>query len=890
MEAERNKVSNMLKLCLLFLNEGEVQILCLFFKLFLSSEIKHKSTILGTYCSGAPIIITSTFNIVYIKFRSDFSFAGRGFQLTYSTLCKNEVRNTSKIIQIIIHLCFIFKVSGFSGVIESPNFPLPYPHDRNCSWTISAPRGSKVNITFSNFELEDHARSGNCSYDYLKISERSSTSMNEEDQSLGRFCGTEVPSKISSALDRVTVDFVSDINVSHNGFRLEWIVDGCGGKLSKPSGTFSTPNYPQNYPSGIECIWSIEVEFGSKIELNITDFQLEAHDSCEFDFLAVHGGADESSTQLLKLCDSHTTNTVVTSFGNKMFVKFSSDQSRSSKGFIASYATRPGGCGGFLRGKQGVILSPNYPNNYDPHDDCGWLIEVDQNHVVKLTFEDFDVEPHQNCSFDHVAVYDGNSTDSPLLLLHCGQNLPDPSVISSSGNQMYLRLKADDSISSKGFKANFTKGCGARIITDGEGELTSPGYPGFWAENGNCSWIIQGFQETDRVTLHITYMDLDQPENFGNCSDEVGNLEVRDGDDNEAPLIGRYCGMTIPPSITSQGSTMYIHIRNNVWGRSILYSQHNTFQRFRAIYTVEDTACGGSISSTSGRFASPQFPNSYPLSVECIWTINAPAGNRVFLTFNQLDLEESENCNKDYVDVFIGSPDGEHVGRYCGTSLPAEIPPANKYWIKFNSDDSDVGRGFIAEFHTQYGGNLNGTSGEIESVDYPHVYLNMHDAVIPWTITVADGSIVEVSFLDFEMESYSENHCTNTLSVLDGLTIDSPVLYQGCGSMLPNTVRSSANTAIVVWSISSYAMFGSKFKLRWRETALSSRRLISTGNTSYCGGNIVLDPRGNRTFLASPGYPENYENNLNCDWVVQTSEDMRIKMTILYLSLGKQTH
>ena len=97
MEAERNKVNSMLKLCLLFLNEGEVQILCLFFKLFLSSEIKHKSTILGTYCSGAPIIITSTFNIVYIKFRSDFSFAGRGFQLTYSTLCKNEVRNTSKI-------------------------------------------------------------------------------------------------------------------------------------------------------------------------------------------------------------------------------------------------------------------------------------------------------------------------------------------------------------------------------------------------------------------------------------------------------------------------------------------------------------------------------------------------------------------------------------------------------------------------------------------------------------------------------------------------------------------------------------------------------------------------------------------------------------------------
>ena len=45
----------------------------------------------------------------------------------------------------------------------------------------------------------------------------------------------------------------------------------------------------------------------------------------------------------------------------------------------------------------GVLTSPNYPSNYDSDDDCGWLLEVDTNHVVQLTFEDFDVEPHSNC-------------------------------------------------------------------------------------------------------------------------------------------------------------------------------------------------------------------------------------------------------------------------------------------------------------------------------------------------------------------------------------------------------------------------------------------------------------------------------------------------------------
>ena len=35
----------------------------------------------------------------------------------------------------------------------------------------------------------------------------------------------------------------------------------------------------------------------------------------------------------------------------------------------------------------GKIHSSNYPNMYDNHDDCAWLIEVDRNHVVQLSFE-----------------------------------------------------------------------------------------------------------------------------------------------------------------------------------------------------------------------------------------------------------------------------------------------------------------------------------------------------------------------------------------------------------------------------------------------------------------------------------------------------------------------
>ena len=70
-----------------------------------------------------------------------------------------------------------------------------------------------------------------------------------------------------------------------------------------------------------------------------------------------------------------------------------------------------------------------------------------------MTFEDFDVEPHSNCSYDYVAMYDGTvNTDTPLLLMHCGRDL----MIKSTSNQMYVRLKADGTVASKGSKANFT--------------------------------------------------------------------------------------------------------------------------------------------------------------------------------------------------------------------------------------------------------------------------------------------------------------------------------------------------------------------------------------------------------------------------------------------------
>ena len=197
---------------------------------------------------------------------------------------------------------------------------------------------------------------------------------------------------------------------------------------------------------------------------------------------------------------------------------------------------------------QGSIHSPNYPNPYDSNDDCSWTIEVDTHHRVQFTFVDFDVEPHQNCSYDYVALYDGSAESDPLIIQHCGQTVPSPNVFYTTGNKLYIRMKADGSVTSKGFLANYTRACGGVIETAaGSGDLMSPNYPHPWQTGGDCTWTIIGQTSSDRVTFTLTHIDLTDREN---CT---GNsLALYDGVSTTSPLIGKYCSRTLPHRITSQ--------------------------------------------------------------------------------------------------------------------------------------------------------------------------------------------------------------------------------------------------------------------------------------------------------------------------------------------------
>ena len=110
----------------------------------------------------------------------------------------------------------------------------------------------------------------------------------------------------------------------------------CGGHLSGDSGSFTSPEYPDKYPSDKKCVWIISVSRGKTIELSFEDFQTENDGSCKYDYVEVRNGLRIQDPLVGKYCGTANI-PLIRSSGSSLFIKFTSDKSVSEKGFKASW-------------------------------------------------------------------------------------------------------------------------------------------------------------------------------------------------------------------------------------------------------------------------------------------------------------------------------------------------------------------------------------------------------------------------------------------------------------------------------------------------------------------------------------------------------------------------
>lgn len=77
--------------------------------------------------------------------------------------------------------------------------------------------------------------------------------------------------------------------------------------------------------------------------------------------------------------------------------------------------------------------------------------------VIKITFNIFNLEANANCDYDWLKVYNGSSTDAPLLGTWCGTNSPGIITATNDEGALTVRFHSDESERRQGWYA--TIGC-----------------------------------------------------------------------------------------------------------------------------------------------------------------------------------------------------------------------------------------------------------------------------------------------------------------------------------------------------------------------------------------------------------------------------------------------
>jgi cubilin len=297
-----------------------------------------------------------------------------------------------------------------------------------------------VQLSFSAFSTESCC-------DRVQVYDGTTTSATR----IGNFSGSTLPTSVTSTGNALLVTFTSDFSVTGAGFTANWTslttTTQCSGTttLTDNSGTFSDGSGTNNYAHDLDCRWLIQPNDGGLVQLSFSSFDTEFR----YDEVRVYDGTTTSAA-LLGTYSGSTLPASVTSTGNAMLVRFTSDATIARGGFSASWASIPTSCRGHvvLQNTQGTISDG--PGNYRAFDNCSWHIATPGATGIQLTFTQFNTEE----KYDFVQVYDGANATAPLLASYTG-NLSTPFTVTANSGQMYVQFTSDLSVQAAGFTATY---------------------------------------------------------------------------------------------------------------------------------------------------------------------------------------------------------------------------------------------------------------------------------------------------------------------------------------------------------------------------------------------------------------------------------------------------
>ncbi|XP_055850904.1 dorsal-ventral patterning protein tolloid [Episyrphus balteatus] len=313
---------------------------------------------IGVFCGHEiPPIINSEQNILRLEFFSDKTVQQTGFAALFhidkdecsenNAGCQHHCQNTLGSYKCSCrngytlnddgHNCTEtkckFEITNPYGIVHSPNYPEEYPRNTYCFWHFSTVLGHRVQLTFHEFEVENHQE---CIYDSVSIHDGRS----ENSSTLGVYCGGREPYAVLASTNEIFMVLKTDAGLQKKGFMATYSTE-CGGYLRATNKTqvfYSHPRFGSRpYKRNMYCNWRIQADPESSVKITFLAFEVEYSDGCDYDSVEITEDVNYMrNTNHGKYCGNRKP-AAVTSYSDTLLVRFQSDESTSLKGFAISF-------------------------------------------------------------------------------------------------------------------------------------------------------------------------------------------------------------------------------------------------------------------------------------------------------------------------------------------------------------------------------------------------------------------------------------------------------------------------------------------------------------------------------------------------------------------------
>ena len=247
-------------------------------------------------------------------------------------------------------------------------------------------------------------------------------------------------------------------------------------------------------------------------------------------------------------------------------------------------------------------------------------------------------------------------------------------------------------------------------MTSSSGTFNTPNWPSTYPLNFECEWNI--ILNDANSIIEISFDD-----DFGiagrqpDCTRDT--LILYDGGNKDGGnKFGPFCHLTRPEPIRSTSNRLGVSF---VAGPSHGPTRHGFRAQYRSISVAPPTTvapppptCGGTLTSSSGTFNTPNWPSTYPLNFECEWNIILNDANSIIEISFDDDFGiagRQPDCTRDTLILYDGGNNdgGNKFGPFCHLTRPEPIrSTSNRLGVSFVAGPSHgpTRHGFRAQYRS----------------------------------------------------------------------------------------------------------------------------------------------------------------------------------------------